>query len=142
MTLIGEENPVYQNTNLHALMIIKPEFCLGSVFGMNKLIPCTSKLQHVNFKSGLSIREPFYHEENRRTLFKMYGIRFIIVVSGEGKKFDSLQLAMAFGATIALFDLVRCLCIYYVRIIGIYYFISFFIRRPSYVTLYFTSSAI
>lgn len=37
----------------------------------------------------------------------MYGIKFLIVVSGQGKKFDFLQLVLAFGANIALFDLVK-----------------------------------
>ncbi|XP_021968650.2 P2X purinoceptor 4 isoform X2 [Folsomia candida] len=59
---------------------------------------------------GFNFRTSFYHEENRRTLVKMYGIKFLIVVSGQGKKFDFLQLVLAFGANIALFDLAPLVC--------------------------------
>ena len=47
-----------------------------------------------------------YHEENRRTLFKAYGIRFIVEVRGEGRKFHILPTMLNIGSGLALLGLV------------------------------------
>ena len=47
-----------------------------------------------------------YHEENRRTLFKAYGIRFIVEVRGEARKFHVLPLMLNIGSGLALLGLV------------------------------------
>ena len=33
-------------------------------------------------KSGWNFRHPHYHEEGRRTLYKAFGIKFLIIVNG------------------------------------------------------------
>ncbi|XP_021949297.1 P2X purinoceptor 4 [Folsomia candida] len=59
---------------------------------------------------GWNFRTSFYHEENRRTLIKMYGLKILVVVSGSGKQFDFLQLILALGATIGLFSVAPLFC--------------------------------
>ena len=53
-----------------------------------------------------------YHEENRRTLFKAYGIRFIIDVRGQAGKFDILPTMLNIGSGFALFGLVSFLLMF------------------------------
>ncbi len=38
--------------------------------------------------TGWNFRHAFYHEENRRTLVKAYGLKFLLVVDGRAGKFD------------------------------------------------------
>ena len=47
-----------------------------------------------------------YHEEDRRTLFKMYGIKFLIDVDGEAGKFSLVPLFLNIGSGLALMGLV------------------------------------
>ena len=47
--------------------------------------------------SGSNFRYGKYHEENRRTLTKAYGIKFIITASGTGGKFDLTNLIIILG---------------------------------------------
>ena len=47
--------------------------------------------------SGSNFRYGKYHEENRRTLTKAYGIKFTITASGTGGKFDLTNLIIILG---------------------------------------------
>ena len=47
--------------------------------------------------SGSNFRYGKYHEENRRTLTKAYGIKFIITASGTGGKFNLTNLIIILG---------------------------------------------
>ena len=49
------------------------------------------------------------HEENRRTLIKAYGIRFIVEVRGKGGKFHILPTMLNIGSGLALLGLVGIL---------------------------------
>jgi hypothetical protein len=51
-------------------------------------------------------RTAVYHEENRRTLIRNYGIKILIEVEGEGRKFDPVRLILAIGAGMGLFAIV------------------------------------
>lgn len=44
-----------------------------------------------------------YHEENRRTLHKVYGLQILIAAVGEGRKFEMFEAIISFGAIVGLF---------------------------------------
>jgi len=56
---------------------------------------------------GYNFRTASFHEENRRTLTKRYGLKFLVETAGEGKQFDFLLLVLTIGASIGLFALVQ-----------------------------------
>jgi hypothetical protein len=47
-----------------------------------------------------------YHEENRRTLTQNFGLKILIDVEGQGRKFDSIKFILAIGASMGLFAVV------------------------------------
>ena len=51
---------------------------------------------HVLDDTGWNFRHAIYHEENRRTLFKAYGMKFLIVVGGNAGKFDITRTIVIF----------------------------------------------
>lgn len=51
-------------------------------------------------------RHANYHEENRRTLVKAYGIRFVVEVRGQGGKFNILPTLLNIGSGLALLGVV------------------------------------
>jgi len=51
-------------------------------------------------------RSAEFHEQGRRTLFKMYGIKFLIEVDGEAGKFNLVPLLLNIGSGLALMGLV------------------------------------
>ncbi|CAL8113455.1 unnamed protein product [Orchesella dallaii] len=55
---------------------------------------------------GFNFLSTTYHEENRRTLTRSYGLKFVIDVDGQGRKFDPVKLILAIGASMGLFSLV------------------------------------
>ncbi|ODM98124.1 P2X purinoceptor 4 [Orchesella cincta] len=59
---------------------------------------------------GFNFLSTTYHEENRRTLTRSYGLKFLIDVEGEGRKFDSVKLILAIGASVGLFSLASTIC--------------------------------
>jgi len=63
---------------------------------------------------GWNFRYANYHEENRRTLFKAYGIRFIIDVRGQAGKFDILPTMLNVGSGFALFGLTTIVCDFFI----------------------------
>nr|XP_040145429.1 P2X purinoceptor 7 isoform X2 [Ictidomys tridecemlineatus] len=59
---------------------------------------------------GYNFRYAKYYKENnveKRTLIKVFGIRFDILVFGTGGKFDIIQLVVYIGSTLSYFGLVR-----------------------------------
>ncbi|EFX89097.1 hypothetical protein DAPPUDRAFT_310786 [Daphnia pulex] len=65
---------------------------------------------NTNIAPGWNFRHANYHEENRRTLSKSYGIRFIIDVRGQGRKFDFLTTMLNIGSGISLFGVTIVVC--------------------------------
>merc|ERR1712079_581564 len=51
---------------------------------------------------GWNFRHAKYHEENRRSLYKMYGIKFILTVEGRGGKFNLKNTILNIGSGLAL----------------------------------------
>ncbi|XP_009878584.1 PREDICTED: P2X purinoceptor 7 [Charadrius vociferus] len=67
------------------------------------------RLDDQKIKPGFHIRYAKYyelHEKERRTLFKVYGIRFDVLVFGTGRKFNSIELIKNIGSMISYFGLV------------------------------------
>jgi len=63
---------------------------------------------------GWNFRYANYHEENRRTLFKAYGVRFIIDVRGQAGKFNVLPTMLNIGSGFALFGLTTLICDFFI----------------------------
>jgi hypothetical protein len=59
---------------------------------------------------GWNFRSAMFYEENRRTLTKQYGLKFIVDITGQGKKFDFLRAVITVGASIGLFALAPLVC--------------------------------
>ncbi|ODN02953.1 P2X purinoceptor 4 [Orchesella cincta] len=59
---------------------------------------------------GWNFRTAEYHEENRRTLFKRYGIKFLVKVSGQAGKFNLVPLLINLGSGLALLGLATIFC--------------------------------
>lgn len=59
---------------------------------------------------GFNFRLSRYHEENRRTLVKMFGIKFLIEVKGKARKFSLFPLLLNVGSGLALMGLVTIVC--------------------------------
>ncbi|KAG8514948.1 P2X purinoceptor 7 [Galemys pyrenaicus] len=60
--------------------------------------------------AGFNFRYAKYYKENnveKRTLLKVFGVRFDILVFGTGGKFDIIQLVVYIGSTLSYFGLVR-----------------------------------
>ncbi|CAF3350178.1 unnamed protein product [Rotaria sp. Silwood1] len=65
------------------------------------------------FSKGFNFRYASYwkHDEERfRTLTKVFGLRFIISVSGKAGKFDFIQLTLNTGSLVGLFGLATFVC--------------------------------
>nr|CAH0108652.1 unnamed protein product [Daphnia galeata] len=65
---------------------------------------------NTNIAPGWNFRHANYHEENRRTLFKSYGIRFVIEVRGQGAKFNILPTMLNIGSGLALLGVTTVVC--------------------------------
>ena len=65
---------------------------------------------HVLDDTGWNFRHAIYHEENRRTLFKAYGMKFLIVVGGNAGKFDITRTIVIFITGLGLMGLANILC--------------------------------
>ena len=59
---------------------------------------------------GLNYRRSEYYAENMRTLYKTYGIYFIINVHGEARKFSFIPLLLNLGAGLALLSITTVIC--------------------------------
>ena len=60
--------------------------------------------------TGWNFRFANYHEENRRTLIKAYGIKFLINVSGKAGKFDLKNTVILLVTGLGLLGLANILC--------------------------------
>ena len=71
-------------------------------------------LPHYKFRIlddyGWNFRHAFYHEENRRTLIKAYGLKFLIVVDGRASKFDLKNTVIVLVTGIGLLGLSTMFC--------------------------------
>ncbi|KFP96560.1 P2X purinoceptor 7, partial [Leptosomus discolor] len=69
------------------------------------------RLDHRKIEPGFHFRYARYykltHGVEQRTLFKVYGIRFDVLVFGTGRKFNSVELIKNIGSMISYFGLVR-----------------------------------
>ncbi|XP_005572483.3 P2X purinoceptor 7 isoform X1 [Macaca fascicularis] len=66
------------------------------------------KTTNVSLYPGYNFRYAKYYKENnveKRTLIKVFGIRFDILVFGTGGKFDIIQLVVYIGSTLSYFGL-------------------------------------
>nr|XP_009943806.1 PREDICTED: P2X purinoceptor 7 [Opisthocomus hoazin] len=68
------------------------------------------RLDDKKIKPGFHFRYARYYKrsngEEQRTLFKVYGIRFDVLVFGTGRKFDGIELLKNIGSMISYFGLV------------------------------------
>ncbi|NXE72108.1 P2RX7 protein, partial [Cochlearius cochlearius] len=68
------------------------------------------RLDDKKIQPGFQFRYARYyklpHEKEQRTLFKVYGIRFDVLVFGTGRKFNSIELIKNIGSMISYFGLV------------------------------------
>ena len=60
--------------------------------------------------SGWNFRYGKYHEENRRTLIKAHGLKFLLNVSGTAGKFDVTQTVIILVTGLGLMGLANILC--------------------------------
>ena len=65
---------------------------------------------HILDDSGWNFRHALYHEENRRTLIKAYGMKFLINVNGNAGKFDSTKTIVIIVTGLGLIGLANILC--------------------------------
>jgi len=71
-------------------------------------------LPHYTFRIlddfGWNFRHAKYHEEHRRSLYKMYGIKFIVNVEGQGGKFNLKNTILNIGSGLALLGVSTVVC--------------------------------
>jgi hypothetical protein len=60
--------------------------------------------------TGWNFRHALYHEEDRRTLVKAYGMKFLITVSGTAGKFDITKTVVIIVTGLGLMGLATILC--------------------------------
>ena len=65
---------------------------------------------HILDATGWNFRHAMYHEQNRRTLFKAYGLKFIITVTGNAGKFDLTRTIVILVTGLGLMGLINILC--------------------------------
>ena len=61
-------------------------------------------------ESGWNFRHGKYHEENRRTLVKSFGLKFLLNVSGTAKKFDLTKTIVVLVTALGLMGIANVLC--------------------------------
>ena len=59
--------------------------------------------------SGYNFRYGKFHEENRRTLSKAYGLKFMLNVSGNGRMFDLNNTLIIFGVSLGTIGIANIL---------------------------------
>ena len=65
---------------------------------------------HILDDSGWNFRHALYHEEDRRTLVKAYGIKFLITVNGKAGKFDITRTVVIIVTGLGLMGLANIMC--------------------------------
>ena len=61
-------------------------------------------------KTGWNFRHANYHEEDRRTLIKAYGIKFLLNVTGTAGKFDLTKTVIILTTGLGLMGIANILC--------------------------------
>ncbi len=61
-------------------------------------------------ETGWNFRHAFYHEENRRTLIKAYGLKFLLVIDGRAGKFDLKNTVIVLVTGLGLIGLSTMFC--------------------------------
>ena len=59
---------------------------------------------------GWNFRRADYFNENKRTLYKSYGINFVVNVHGEARKFNFIPTLLNLGAGLALLSIATIIC--------------------------------
>jgi hypothetical protein len=59
---------------------------------------------------GWNFRHGQYHEENRRTLVKAYGLKFLVVIDGQASKFDLKNTVIVLVTGLGLLGLSTMFC--------------------------------
>lgn len=59
---------------------------------------------------GLNYRRSEYYSENKRTMYKTYGIHFVVNVHGEAGKFSLIPTLLNLGAGLALLSITTIIC--------------------------------
>lgn len=65
--------------------------------------------REANVSKGWNFRSARFYRGNHRTLKKQFGLKILITLEGEGRKFNFFQLVITLGATIGLFSVVKLL---------------------------------
>jgi len=60
--------------------------------------------------SGWNFRHAHFHEEGRRTLYKAYGIKFVVIVQGRAGKFDLKNTVINIVAGLGLISFITMFC--------------------------------
>jgi len=71
-------------------------------------------LPRYNFRlldsTGWNFRHAHFHEEGRRTLYKAYGIKFVVIVQGRAGKFDLKNTVINIVAGLGLISFITMFC--------------------------------
>ena len=59
---------------------------------------------------GWNFRHAHFHEEGRRTLYKAFGIKFVIIVQGRAGKFDLKNTVINIVAGLGLLSFITMFC--------------------------------
>lgn len=65
---------------------------------------------YAKIAKGWNFRYANYYGDNLRTLYKAYGIRFVVLVQGRGGKFNIVPLLLNVGSGLALLGLTTVIC--------------------------------
>ena len=60
--------------------------------------------------TGWNFRHAWYHEENRRTLIKAYGMKFLININGNAGKFDITRTSIIIVTGLGMMGLANIMC--------------------------------
>ncbi len=60
--------------------------------------------------TGWNFRHAYFHEENRRTLIKAYGLKFLLVIDGRAGKFDLKNTVIVLVTGLGLLGLSTMFC--------------------------------
>ncbi|XP_054168139.1 P2X purinoceptor 4-like [Oppia nitens] len=65
---------------------------------------------HTSIAKGWNFRYSNYYDNNRRTLYKATGIRFVLLVSGSAGKFNFIPLVIKLGSGLGLLAITTIIC--------------------------------
>ena len=83
-------------------------------FDTNRCVPkySFSRMDEANssISPGWNFRFANYYDDDRRTLFKAYGIRFVVTTTGRGGKFNFMPLLINIGSGLGLMAITTIVC--------------------------------